>query len=107
MREIRTTETISRQISGIGQQAVRYTETLKAFGQTNLRIKIKSDHVASQSYAAIEVWDQNSKSWNEMHTIYGESVIAQVGYQKSLADDVFDDDRAELLRVVAEMLSIG
>ena len=101
-KTIKTT-TISKQISGAGQQAARYHETL-TLGAFRLRIAIRSDNYEEQSHARIEAFSAADLAWHEIHTIIGAAMATKAAYARSLSDATFAADRAELLRVAAAIL---
>jgi len=85
-----------------GQQSVLYTELLK-YGTHRLRIRIKSDSYAFQSFACIERWD--GTQWQPAADIHYGSMDTPTGlhytYDKADIDQLrpeFKVDRDTLLR---------
>ena len=99
------TTTISEQITGGGRQTVYWNETVVCGGY-KLRITIKSDRYAFQSHATIAVFNKDTLAWNEIHTITGDNMDTHAAYKTDLPVSTFAADRAELLRVAAEILGI-
>ena len=83
-------------------QSVYYNQTIK-LDDHKLRIKIRNDSYAFQSYAKVELW--NGTKWNTVHSIMGQEMKSNAAYNQKATIKCFDQDRNELIRVAKEILS--
>jgi hypothetical protein len=89
-----------------GDQSVTYTELL-AYKDFRLRIAIKSDAYAKQSFAKIDVFSLNQLQWNSLWVIPQGGMETKSGlhhapdWEKSIH---FQRDRLELISNVVEIL---
>ena len=91
-----------------GSQPVNFVELLSGWGQ-RLRISIKSDSYADQSYARIEVWSAAELKWNLAAYVQHGSMLTPAGliYQPSRSGfqtSHFQADRTELIRLAGLVL---
>ena len=91
-----------------GSQSVNFVELLSGWGQ-RLRISIKSDSYAFQSYARIEVWSAAELKWNLVAYVQHGSMRTPAGliYQPNRSGfqaSHFQADRTELIRLAGLVL---
>ena len=100
-------KTIDKRICHGGQD-VDYVEVLQA-GDHKLRVKIRSDAYAFQSYARVERWD--GEKWQFLHGLGSSNMRTPTGlYTVHRAVDghletKFRKDRDELVRLAEAILS--
>jgi len=97
-------ETITKSI-GAGRQDVVYTEVLHA-GDHKLRVSIRSDAYAFQSWATVKRWDGDK--WHLVHSIHHSQMKTphSMYVGPTPTDRSFRADRDELLRVASAILDI-
>ena len=95
-------KTISKAYSE-GQQSHNYLEVLTE-GDLKLRIRIKRDAFAIQSYAHIEAWSPIELKWNNVHSIPEDKMKMRTSYVAQASEASFKLDRDELVRVAKAIL---
>jgi len=89
-----------------GNQDARYTETIKTKGIC-IRIDIRSDFYAFQSWAHCSVCSEKDLQWNILVDIHYGIMKTKVGsYSKGPTEADFKADRDELVRQASEILNI-
>lgn len=80
-------------------------EIIEKIADSNkVRMVVKCDAYAVQSYATAEVW--RADGWKQIHQIPGEVLASRVSYiSRDVQPSAFDADIAELRRVALAVLS--
>lgn len=98
-------EVISEDVSK-GRQDVVKTWVL-AVGTQKIRIQIKSDSYDFQSHARAEIWDDQKKGWNFVHSIHFGNMATKdkLFYSPAWQSPAnFKADYEELLRVTLKVI---
>lgn len=87
-----------------GQQDFVYTGFFRTEDGLKVRIRIKRDSYAFQSYAIAEVWSITDARWNEVASIHYSKMVPSDAYGKqSEFEAAAAVDAIELLRIVKEV----
>lgn len=97
---------------GFGRQDVTLMRLLTAFGGRKLKIQIKSDSYAFQSYARILLFDPGTSKWNSLADIHYSNmatesglIYTRAGQDKTITVLDFKDDIDSLMSQAGAILT--